>query len=195
MTEALLSTSYFGPVGYYKLFNKYKLIIEANETYQKRSIRNRCQILSSNGPLTLSVPLKKGKTLKLITEVEIAYDTNWPTKHISAIRSAYGSAPYFEHYCEPIFELIAAQSKYLFDLNNEINEFLVKNNFIKSANYSTEYLIGQQGNLDYRNSKQAYLEVLPYSQVFEFKYGFTNGLSILDLIFNLGPESISILKT
>jgi len=190
--KVILPISYFGPIGYYRLFNAFSVSIECYENFQKRSIRNRAQILSSNGVLTLSVPLQKGKTSLGIKDVLIAYNDDWQTQHLRAINAAYGNAPYYEHYIDAIVRLIQLRHQKLFDLNMSICDFLIEKNLIDTFTYTTEYIRSENVNdQDYRNIKMDWKSRTPleYDQVFEYKFGFVDGLSILDLIFNVGPEA------
>lgn len=108
MARLILEAQYFPPLDYFSkiiLFNN--ISIEAHEHYQKGSYRNRCHIATSQGVHPLSVPLKKGKNAQMpIKEVQIAYDVNWQRLHWQSLKTAYGSAPFWEHYApvlEPFF--------------------------------------------------------------------------------------------
>lgn len=190
----IVPTSYFGPISYYVLFNKSKLLIEANENYQKRSIRNRCIILSSNGKLNLSVPLQKGKTQKPIQEVKIAYEENWVNNHLTAISSAYGAAPYFQYYFADVKEILERRPEFLLELNNSIIIWLSSKGIINLPVYTESYNKHLEGIIDLRVYIAISTELANYPQVFESKYGFTEDLSILDLLFNLGPETRAYLN-
>jgi len=192
--KAILPISYFGPLEYYAILLSHDTIIECHENYQKRSVRNRSKILSANGVLTLSVPLKKGKTLKPIKAVEISYEVEWQKQHARAIRSAYESAPYFDHYWGRILQVINQKWTYLYDLNLEILSWLQKSGFINAYRLSDSYnRIGYK--IDKRATDVSWEKAFPpYNQVFESKFGYLNNLSILDGIFNLGPELRFILE-
>lgn len=193
--KAILPISYFGPLEYYAILLSHDTVIESHENYQKRSVRNRSQILSANGILTLSVPLNKGKTLKQIKEVEISYSVHWQKQHIRAIRSAYESAPYFDHYWEQVRQIINHNWTYLYDLNLEILSWLHKVGFIGAYKFTNSYMRAADYKLDKRPTSSSWNQVFPhYNQVFEAKFGYLSNLSILDGIFNLGPELRLILK-
>lgn len=201
---AILSTAYFAPIQYFaKLVLHNKIVIEQHENYTKQSYRNRCNIYGANGKLTLSIPIKKNHNQKTRTKnIEISYDTNWIKNHLKTIESAYRSAPFYEYYTDNIFELIKSNSKYLFDFNLKVLykmlEILEIETSIEFTNeYEEDVLIA-----DYRDTihpKLNYDEfdknfnLKPYYQVFSDKHGFIPNLSILDLIFNTGPEAKSIL--
>tara|TARA_B100001287_G_scaffold201217_1_gene170592 strand:- start:110 stop:520 length:411 start_codon:yes stop_codon:yes gene_type:complete len=124
--------------------------------------------------------------------VEIA-DSIWQKKHLMSIRSAYGSAPYFIYYFDDIKKIIERKHKFLIDLNNEILSFLKDILNIKTELRNTDKYVKNYSKKigDYRTEKISY-KFNDYSQVFGNK--FKSNLSILDLIFNLGPESEGYIK-
>ena len=109
MNSIIQETQIFGPIGIFAHYlNKDEIIVEKHENYQKRSFRNRYDILTTNGVLRLTIPLCKGKNNKMpITEVKLAYDDNWVDIHLQTIRSAYGKSPYFEFYFDDLEKIFA----------------------------------------------------------------------------------------
>lgn len=198
-SELILSTSYFPPISYFWLLHNYKAFIEVHENYQKRSIRNKAQIAGANGRMSFSVPLKKGKSQLPLAEVEISYDEPWPKQHLSHIQSAYGSAPYFEYYYPQIERLLNSNQARLLTLNLEILRLFKSFGYLSGEIYLTEDFKkpGLVKGLDLRkySGKEIPTELFPYNQVFEYKYGFLSDLSCLDLLFNLGPEAPSYIKS
>lgn len=180
--------------------HKYKAFVEVHETYQKRSIRNRAELASANGRLDISVPLKKGKTQLPIGEVLISYDEPWAIHHLKVIKSAYGSAPYFDYYYPKVEKLLQLQYDKLLDLNMEVLRFFQELGYSPevhtSQSYVTQEQVADNGKwVDKRSFDSVGYEGLPaYNQVFEAKYGFLSGLSALDLLFNVGPEGAAYLK-
>ncbi len=191
-----LPISYFGPISYYSTIIHNECQIEHHENYQKRSIRNRTPILSANGPINLSIPLKKGKTNLPISEVEIAYDENWSNNHIRSIVSAYGTAPYYDFYIDQIKALINSKSESLLEINTSIHRYISKlldlDSVAATSHYDTSEHIMRPIFLG--KKKTISMESPTYLQVFTDRYEFTTDMSILDLIFNVGPESKSILQ-
>ncbi len=126
-TTVILSTAYAAPVQFYTLLARFNAcLIETHENYQKQTYRNRCQILSANGPLTLSIPVNKGESEKCpIKDVMIDYSKRWQVIHWRAIESAYRSSPYFIHYADDIYPLYK-NPKYLslFDFNHAFLEVI-----------------------------------------------------------------------
>jgi hypothetical protein len=198
----LLATAYFPPIEYFYLLQKYDhVIIEAEETYPKQTFRNRCIIYSEKGKLDLTVPVSKpfGNRTKT-KDVEIFNENRWQTNHWRAINSAYQHSPYFLYYKDEIEIFFTRKAINLLNLNMEITNKLCQVIGIKSRfSISQEYI--KTGNLEndhrfdlYPKLKCAHLNFTNYIQVFSERHGFIQNLSILDLIFNLGPESLEYLK-
>lgn len=177
-----LPTAYFPPISYIYEVIHGQAQIECHENYQKRSVRNKTTILTSQGMQVLSIPLSKGKhNRKPISEVTIAYDEPWYQQHLDTIETAYRSAPYFNFYIDHIEQLITSKEQNLFIFNDAILHW-IRDTFSKGTRirYTTEF----QGVTD-----PAYYKSKPYRQVYEQQLGFVGtDLSILDLIFNVGYE-------
>ena len=181
----------FGPTSLYCLYTVNDSIeIEKFENYQKKSWRNKYQIMTANGVQTLSVPLVRGKNAQqLITDVKISYDENWIKNHLFAIKSAYGKSPYFDFYFPDIEMLLNKRHNYLFDLNIEaLSQMLTRLGLACEITYTDSY----DNNMEYL--KPANVRFIKYPQVWEEKYNFTPNLSILDLLLCSGPEALVILK-
>lgn len=202
-----LSSAYLAPVEYYTKFLTEKTVfIEKHENYLKQSYRNRCSILSANGAIPLSIPVKHSSGEKtLIKDIRIADHGNWQHMHWNAIVSAYSSTPYFEYYQDDFAPFYHKKYSFLFDYNEElrilINKLLgiEKQNILYTELYKTD--LGKS-DLDFReiiHPKKDYklldLEFFPqkYYQVFSQKFGFVENMSIIDLLFNMGNESILVL--
>lgn len=174
--------------------------IEAHENFQKGGYRNRCKLATANGDKWLSIPLEKGKHQATpIQEVKISYVTDWSRQHEQTIKSAYGRAPYFEFYADQVFALLHSQPLLLWSLNKSLIELI--NTFIQlpvTPSDTEDFLPPSklEGVLDIRNAR-AKLPLIapPYPQLFADRYGFQPDLSILDLLFCLGPEAGSYLRT
>jgi len=202
--KIIFSTQYFAGIEFYLISNIYSSVyIEYNEHYQKRSKRNRTIILGPNGPLSLSVPLSKGKNEQSpIHQVRINYNTNWITQHLETIASCYGNAPYYIYYIDEIKEILNQRHTFLWELNSTIDKFIRTTIAIeKIPTLTTDYV--KQCQFDFRNTKSTNYKRMQekvfvnmnYNQVFEAKYGYVPYLSILDLLFCVGPESIYHLHT
>ena len=203
--SVVLSTTYLGPIYYYsRFFLPYPVLIEKNENYLKQSYRNRCIIYGANGPLTLVVPVQRGSFHKTaINELEIDYDTNWQANHWRSIISSYKSAPFFEFYIDDLIPCYQQKIRYLIDYNTSLMKIFLGHLDIKQEFSFTKSFKNQYPSklLDFREKihpKRSFRDPnfknLEYSQVFSPKHGFIPNLSILDLLFNLGPDSVEFLK-
>ncbi len=188
--------------------------IEACENYQKQSYRNRCRFYAADGVQALSFPIvHEGGTHKLpISEIKVDYSTPWLQQHQRAIVSAYRTSAYFEYYQDELFAIMDSRPERLLDLNMALLRFFIeKTGLAVDLRMTTEYSADGQvfdgSSLlkcdDLRETihpkrpntllSDMGLEK-PYFQVFSRKYGFKSDLSIMDLLFNEGPDSILYLK-
>jgi uncharacterized 2Fe-2S/4Fe-4S cluster protein (DUF4445 family) len=199
MSEIVLSTAYLAPVEFYSEIAKAKIVfIENCEYYQKQTYRNRCQIASANGPIALSIPVEKAETVKVLTrDVRISQHMNWQVNHWRSIESAYNSTPFFEYYKDDLFPFYEKKWTFLFDFNLEIQSKIFELLNVKNEiQLTTEYNKCLNENiLDLRESihpkkENKFVNCTPYYQVFEQKFGFQSNLSIIDLLFNMGNESV-----
>jgi len=196
----LVSTAYLAPVEYFSLLSKAdEVFIEANENYIKQSYRNRCYILSTHGPQLLSVPVYLGSIHKTsLKDIRIDYSKRWQQVHLRALKASYSSSPYYQFYFEDIELIISKRTDYLIDLNMELLESLLKMLKLKPRiSYTTHFEPEGRSETDYRymispKKKSSFIEK-EYLQVFSDGGKFVPGLSIVDLIFNLGPEAVEYL--
>ncbi|MDR2938542.1 MAG: WbqC family protein [Prevotellaceae bacterium] len=204
--ELILSSAYFAPVQYFcHLACAENIYLEAHEHYQKQTYRTRCNIAESHGALTLSVPVEKVHGEKmLIRDVRIDYSMPWQHVHRRALITAYNSSPFFMYYADEILPFFERREIFLFDLNLKITQCLCDILGIRTNILLTEkYKLFENNPLDFRQSispklaqQKADKNFYPqeYFQVFAHKLGFLPNLSILDLLFNEGPEALSVLK-
>ena len=204
--SAILSIAYFPPVQYLTKFLLYEdICIEKHENYSKQTYRNRCIIMSANGPLTLSIPIRKEISPKIpIAQARLDYDTPWNRLHWKAIETAYRCSPFYEFYIDDFAPFFIQKHKYLFEFNISILEIILKQTGIsRKFKISDKYLLHKEDAIDYRNNihpkpskdkEDQLFRNYGYKQVFSEKYGFVPNLSILDLLFNEGPNSFSILR-
>ncbi|MDQ1297097.1 MAG: hypothetical protein QG611_1076, partial [Bacteroidota bacterium] len=124
----LLSTAYLPPPEYFAhILNTSEVLIEREENYLKQSFRNRCYILSSNGPQVLTVPVYLGSFHKTpVKDIRIDYSKRWQQVHLGAMTSSYNSSPFFLYYFETIEKIIQTRHEFLLDLNLELLEAILK---------------------------------------------------------------------
>ena len=200
--HSLLSTAYWPNLHYFfYVLNSESTQIEQFENYQKQSFRNRSQILSANGVLDLSIPIHKKRSKEITKNIQISYKENWQIKHWRAITSAYKNSPYFGFFEEDIKPFYIEKQEFLLDYNDAqlgvIFKILkIKGNLSRSCDYQKD----TNGRLDLRayflpkadfkkDVRVTRILEKPYYQTFGVKYGFVPNLSILDLLFNTGPEA------
>jgi len=198
----LVNTAYFPPVNYLSLFSTAeKVLIEREENYIKQTCRNRCSIYSANGPMNLTVPILLGSFHKTpVKEIKIDYSKRWQQIHLGALQSSYKSSPFFEYYFSSVENVILRNHRFLLDLNLHSLEVSMEATGIRiPVDYTKEFVTDSGEPWDYRNRinpKKKDEESLggfkKYNQVFEDRYGFIPGLSIIDLIFNAGPDAGNI---
>ena len=204
MNSVLLSTAYLPLVSWMAVaFQSGSIGIEIHETYPKQTFRNRCNIATSSGILSLTVPVNRinGNHTKT-ADMAIDNSTNWQHLHWQSIITAYNKSPYFLYYRDLFEPVYHKQHKLLIDLNQELLAILIKSLKKDSVLFSltTQYTTDPP-YIDLRNSfhpkNKPYqintCELPRYIQVFEEKHGFIPDLSIIDLLFNLGPDAIQYL--
>ncbi|MDG5800346.1 WbqC family protein [Marinilabiliaceae bacterium ANBcel2] len=201
----LVTTALFPPIQYYAhIAFEEKILIEVNCNYERRTYRNRYLINSPNGILPLSVPVVKYSGKKVKTkDVEISYNTPWNEIHWKSITAAYNSSPYFQYYKDDLLPLFTKRWKLLAELNSEalkiVNEAIDSDTV---AHHTKEFIPGKNSFCDMRSliypkksvAKKISFTPQPYRQLFKGAENFIPNLSILDLLFNKGPESLLILR-
>ena len=195
----ILTTAYLAPVEYYRqLYQAKQVVIEQHDPYVKQTYRNRCVIASANGLQTLSIPIVKPDSPKCPTrDIRIAAHGNWQHLHWNAMVSAYNSTPFFEYYADDFCPFYEKTPGYLIDFNEQLREMICSLLDISPLiSYSSEYTADLPPDTqDLRETihpkkTSALHNFKSYYQVFDCKYGFQANLSILDLLFNMGPEAV-----
>ena len=206
--NVLLVTSYWPNLHYFfYVLNASIINIEQFDNYSKQSYRNRTQILSANGILNLSIPIKKNKSEKVLNSIEISYKEDWQKNHWRAITSAYKNSPYFDFFEEDLKVFYSNKYNLLIDYNIDQLKFIIKVlKQKKNIQLTKQYESNPESVIDLRtiiHPKQSYLSDKlvankldqSYYQTFENKISFTPNLSILDLLFNKGLQTIDYLKS
>ena len=206
--NVLLVTSYWPNLHYFfYVLNASIINIEQFDNYSKQSYRNRTQILSANGVLNLSIPIKKNKSEKVVNAIEISYKEDWQKNHWRAITSAYKNSPYFDFFEEDLKVFYSNKYNLLIDYNTDQIKFIIKVlKQKKNIQLTKQYERNPDSVIDLRtiiHPKQSYLSDKlvankldqSYYQTFENKISFTPNLSILDLLFNKGLHTIDYLKS
>ncbi len=199
LQKKILIPPYFGPISHWiEIYNSI-ILWDIHQNYEKQSYRNRTFIHSANGILKLTVPIKHSINKFSLKNSIIDNSSKWQLNHWKSIKTAYSSSPYFEYYIDSIQELFNTKFNNLLDLNIKTFEIVcswlnVKINNEMSSMYNEKYC----NNIDLRHLINHKLErkkiIKRYIQVFSEKNGFINNLSIIDLIFNEGPNSLNFLR-
>lgn len=208
--RAILSTTYFGPIQWYQKLCRYdEVIIERHESFMKQTYRNRCVIATTNGLQPLTVPVERPENGELhhtpIGELQVSDHGNWRHLHWNALMSAYNESPFFEYYADDLRPFFEERWDNLFDFNlatcRKVCELL---DIHPNISVSEEYVSAETlpaDTIDLRNTINPKHplhdpDFVPkrYYQVYETKFGFHPNLSILDLLFNMGPEGIFYLQ-
>lgn len=206
MKTIYLSSAYLAPVEYYSKLKAYdKIYIEQHDHYVKQTYRNRCNIAGPEGVLSLSVPIIRPDTPKCaMKDIRISDHGNWRYLHWNAIESAYNNTPFFEYYKDDLRPFYENKYTFLADFNEELRckicELMDISPVVEhTASYHTDFLPDEADYREVIHPKKDYTEVdkdflpKPYYQVFESRHGFLPNLSVIDLLFNMGPESVLVL--
>lgn len=200
--KILIESQYLPSIAYFTLIaNSDEVFIETNENFEKQSYRNRCEIIGSNKVQNLSIPVHHGGRKIAIKELTIDYKQKWSNNHWRAIQSAYGKAPFFDFYGDYFEQEIKAGYATLFELNSRLLTLCLKllklkPSFSELSKYSK---YAPEGVIDFRSlvhpkktiDTLTWFKPKPYHQI--FGKDFVPNMSILDLLFCMGPDALEVL--
>lgn len=198
--DCLIYPTYFPNVAHcVAMANADSVYFEVCDNYQKQSFRNRAEIYGSNGKISLTVPVSyTQKNRQLYKDVKIANEDKWQLQHLKSLQSAYSMSPFFEFYIDDLMPIFEKRFQYILDLNLTCFEILTDSLQIELSTFQTETFEKiPVDKLDHRNlvkRNHSVSNLKYYTQVFTAKHGFLPNLSILDLLFNEGPNSEVYLK-
>ena len=197
---ALFLPTYFSPISQYMaIANSDEVVFEVEDNFQKQTYRNRCYIYGPNGKQLLNIPVKHlpGTSKKKTKDTLIDNKTSWQSQHLKSLQIAYRNSPFFEFYEDDLLPIFSKKYAYLLDLNIDTYLFItdalqINKNYTKT----NEYLVEAEKEYRYlANAKQELgITFDGYIQMFDDKHGFLKNLSVLDLLFMEGPNSISFLE-
>ena len=192
-SSVLLTTAYLPALPYLReVIRADELILEGQEHFVKQTYRNRCEILTANGTLSLSVPLGKQGDKEVTSLKRISYAENWQQQHWRTITSAYKSAPYFEFFEDDLRPFYEQRFEFLMEYNTALLKAILHILRVKKDIRFTEHY--EQNPLHVRDLRDLSLvkdieKITPHYQVFSIGSDFVPGLSCLDAIFNIGLEA------
>ena len=200
--NVILHPTYFPSIAsFVAIVKASNLIFEVADNYQKQTYRNRCHIYGANGKLTLNIPVHHThKNRQLYKDVAISNEINWQIQHWKSLQSAYRTSPFFEFYADELASLFLTNEQNLMTFNFKcfskiLNCLQLDINYQKTASFEKKV----NNTVDLRSMvnarKEKPIELESYTQVFENKHGFMSNLSILDLIFNEGPNALNYLES
>lgn len=187
----ILPSAYLPPISWFvHLLTGEPIFIEQHENYQKQTIRNRCTIDSPNGPLNLSIPIDRSTFVAgkcLMKDIRISTHTDWQRQHWYALETSYFNSPFFEYLQDDFRPLYERPWTFLVDFNEALIQKCCETLDIQPNISQTKTYMGL-------TSYDTNFRPTPYYQVFQQKHGFLPDLSIIDLIFNMGKESVFTLQ-
>lgn len=198
----ILHPTYFPNMAHFVAMVKAKTIrFEVQDNFVKQTYRNRCYIYGANGKLALNIPvIHSQKNRQNYKDVKIFNETKWQDQHWKSLLSAYRTSPFFEYYEDQLYPLFHTKAHYILDFNFKCLEVVcdclqLEPHITKTVNYQSTI----QDAEDYRylvNAKKEQPQPFDtYTQVFHNKHGFISNLSILDVLFNEGPNALNYLET
>ena len=185
-----LPMGYLAPVAWYAaVATADAVVVEQYEHYVKQTWRNRCRIAMPDGPQDLVVPVVAAPNHTPMRDIRISDHGNWRHHHWNALRTAYGKSPFFEYYADDFAPFYERRITFLADFIEDLwlttaSLIDIETPVVRSECYA--------GATDFEALP---VPTRPYYQVFSQRLGFLPNLSIVDLLFNMGPESILYLKT
>jgi hypothetical protein len=199
-SSAIFPLFYLPPVSYFTALkeNDFNFLLEKHEHFPKQTFRNRVSIASPDGILDLFVPVIKGSKVRTpFKDVKISYDSKWQRLHWLSLQNCYRSSAYFEYYEDGLAPFYEKKYDFLLDYNSELLSWILKQMKLNSTLNFTEEYFKETDGLDLRddfNKKTIQsVETKSYFQVFSDRNEFIPNLSIVDLLFNQGPQTKSYL--
>jgi len=195
---ALFIPTYFSPISqYHAILNSNSITFEVEDNYQKQTYRNRCYIYGANGKQLLNIPVSIPKSsIKTKSKDILVENSNWQKQHYKSFEAAYNHSPFFEFYKDDLQKIFSKKYTYLLDVNLDSFNF-IKNALELPIEYKFSKTYEENKPDDFReladSKKKVEISFLSYIQMFDQKFGFLKNLSILDLLFMEGPNSINFL--
>ena len=188
-------------VHFIAIVNADEVVLEMDDNFLKQTYRNRTYIYGANGKLGLNIPvIHTQKNRQKYRDVKIYNEDHWQSLHWKSLLSAYRTSPFFEYYEDDLQHLFIEKAEFLLDFNLKCFEVIceclqLELNTSKTGTY--QKLV--EDKTDFRHlvnaKKEAPFKLETYTQVFNSKHGYIPNLSILDLLFNEGPNALNYLES
>lgn len=205
-TAVYLSSAYLAPIQYYTKLCRYgEVYVEQHDHYVKQTYRNRCTIAAADGPLNLTIPTEKSDKPKCpVKDIRISDHGKWRHLHWNAIESAYMNTPFFAYYQDDFRPFYERKWEFLYDYNEALCALIcelldIHPHIHRTQTYKNEFDAHEVDLRELVHPKHSIttldpdFKARPYYQVFEARHGFLSNLSIVDLLFNMGPEGVLFL--
>ena len=180
----ILPCCYLAPISHYSAYYRAdEVCLEVCDHFVKQTLRNRCYIDSPNGALALTIPVVKPEGKTMMKDIRISDHGNWRHQHWVALESSYRQSPFFEYYADDFAPFYEKKWEFLADFNEELMALCASLLDIQKPITRTSAYRANGTNRPYEPHK-------PYYQVFSSRHGFLPDLSIVDLLFNEGPEGV-----
>ena len=200
MPQSIFKTDlqYFGSIHFVKtLMENRNVEFDLDAPFTKMSFKNRMVIVTSQGPLMLTIPIVGGRDQKTpIKDITSAYDSPWSAQHLKSIITSYKRAPYFEYYEESLTALYEKKPTKLVDFLLQCSDWLQTQLKVNWELRLPHDQVDVAAVLKYhdpwlpKNYNQ--LNGLPkYQQVFSDQLDFVTNASILDMLFCVRGREIS----
>lgn len=200
--QTILHPVYFPNIATLSVLIKKEVTWEIHDNFQKQTYRNRCYICTDQGKHMLNIPIvhvggSQGR--QKYKDVKLDNSSNWQRQHWRTLQTAYRTSPFFEFYEDDLAPIFEKPHTHLFDLNLKTVAFLCSNLPLEMPKSTTsKYEIEITGKEDMRHLVKAKQNITlnqpEYNQVFGDRHGFVKNTSVLDLLFNEGPNTLNYLK-
>lgn len=192
----ILPSSYLPSINYFAAIIGGECTIDIGEHYIKRSPRNRTRIMTAQGVMELSIPIKKAnKPRSVMHSMEIDNSKKWQHQHWITILSAYRSSPFFDHYATYFEPMYKREYSLLTEFNHELTKLITRLLQLPLPEVSRDYIVSRDTDTDLRAKGviEALPSTAPYMQVFYDREPYVANLSIIDLLFCEGPNARALL--
>ncbi|MDO5104749.1 WbqC family protein [Capnocytophaga sp.] len=201
MYQALIHPTYFPSIAQFHLMLTRPCVLEVSDNYQKQTLRNRAYIYGANGKQALNLPIKHvgGETgRQLFKDVRVENHFPWQRLHWKSLETAYRTSPFFEFYEDEFRPLFEKQYTFLLDVNLDTIALVMAClqtdvNFEKTKTYEAEPKYAQDFRQLTSAKKPLPVKTEEYYQIFADKHGFLSNLSVIDLLFHEGGNTLDFL--